>query len=128
MFSFIQQLVSATPKRASDLEESRVRRLSVVLLGCVLPGDPEHGFLLIFPAQTSVFPTLYLGYQPLFHVHLRSRFHLQRCDTNVWSRSQTHVRSRSMRKDTDLWASFGQKPNLGAIVGILQPVKNYDAR
>lgn len=57
------------------LEESRIRRLFVVLLGCVLPRNPEHGLVLILPAQPLIFPTLYLSYQPLFHVHLHPRFH-----------------------------------------------------
>lgn len=81
-----------------DLEESRVRRLLVVLLGCMLPRDAEHGFLLVFPAQSWIFPALYLGYQPLFHVHLRSRFHFphRRCKTRRL-RSETHVQSHFYR-------------------------------
>lgn len=76
----------------SDLEESRVRRLAVVLLRCVLPGDPEHAFLLVLPAQSCIFAALDLGYQPLFHVHLGSRFHLRQS-----LGSETHVPARSVR-------------------------------
>lgn len=77
--------------READLEQSRIRRLPVVLLGCVLPRDPEHGLVLVLPAQSRILPALYLSYQPLFHVHLGSRFHLP--NTQVSSRGgQNSVR------------------------------------
>ena len=85
-------------RKRVNLEESCVLRLFVVLLGCVFPRDPEHGFVLILPAQSFIFPTLYLSYQPLFHVHLS--LHLQHWLLSLSLRSKTskmsqmHVRLR----------------------------------
>lgn len=60
-----------------DLEQRRIFRLFVVLLGCVLPRYPEHSFVLILPAKSFIFPTLYLDYEPLFQVQLSPVIHLQ---------------------------------------------------
>lgn len=60
----------------SDLKQSCVCRLFVVLLGRMLPRDPEHVLLLIFPAQAFILAALYLLDQPLFHAHFGPWFHL----------------------------------------------------
>lgn len=85
--------------KSVDLEESCILRLFVVLLGCVFPRDPEHTFVLILPAQSFIFPTLNLSYQPLFQVQLGSFFHLQHITLSY--RNKTPV--ENVRKACARW-------------------------
>lgn len=77
-----------------DLEQSRILRLLVVLLGCVFPRDSEHGFGLVLPAQALISAALYLRDQPLFQVQLCPFIHLQHMLHGNHSH-MSHVHSRS---------------------------------
>lgn len=93
-----------------NLKESRVFRLFVVFLGRVFPRDPEHGFLLILPAQAFIPAALYLRNEPLFQVHLRPFFHLQHILSlkkpaayKVYTATRKVFQSRSLNEPFQQW-------------------------
>jgi len=85
------------------LEERRVLVLSVVLFGGVFPGNSEHGFLLIFPAQSRVLSAVYLRYEPFSQSHVpRPVFHITLKHNTIKSslQLQSHLQTAVLQKHT----------------------------